>query len=263
MNWQEIGWNHPLWNLIRYVYSKGRSNKEKLFDQIITNKGIKVDSGDIVPIDNSLIDLLDTYISDRATQLEDSLNLLRTEEEAKAFCNSIDIEYGYTKTQSNDHHQSSKSLIAAVDGITQHILHKHNISYNSDPQNRCIWFKENNLHVTSRNLDGAVPGLTNPFIIWEIKEYWGTTKGGSKMSDAVYECQLVGRELREFEKVYGGKVAHIVFVDGKNQWGHRKSDLGRFLDLQNQGLIDRLFVGKSVESDWAEYLDSVCSRSKS
>jgi hypothetical protein len=55
------------------------------------------------------------------------------------------------------------------------------------------------LHVSARNLDGAIPSLANPYLVWEIKEYWGKTKGGSKMSDAVYECHLVGLELRDFE----------------------------------------------------------------
>ena len=55
-------------------------------------------------------------------------------------------------------------------------------------------------------------------MVWEIKEYWGKTKGGSKMSDAVYECALVGLELRDFEERTGApRVQHVVFVDGKDQ----------------------------------------------
>ena len=64
------------------------------------------------------------------------------------------------------------------------------------------------------------------------------------MSDAVYECHLVGMELRNFEESAKRKIEHVAFVDGKEQWAVRKSDLGRFLDLLNQGLIDHLFVGK-------------------
>jgi hypothetical protein len=111
------------------------------------------------------------------------------------------------------------------------------------------------LHVTARNLDGAIPSLANPTIIWEIKEYWGKTSGGSKMSDAVYECHLVGRKLRDFEESAGISVAHIVFIDGKEQWSSRQSDLKRFVDLFHQGLIDYLFVGKDVEADWEPTLE--------
>jgi hypothetical protein len=113
--------------------------------------------------------------------------------------------------------------------------------------------------VTARNLDGAIPALTNPTVVWEIKEYWGKTKGGSKMSDALYECNLVGLELREFEEYAGLRVAHIVFLDGKEQWTVRRSDVVRFIDLHNQGLIDHLIVGREVENDWARILNAALS----
>jgi hypothetical protein len=113
------------------------------------------------------------------------------------------------------------------------------------------------LHVTARNLDGAIPALLSPIVVWEIKEYWGSTKGGSKMSDALYECLLVGRELREFEETSKTRVAHVVFLDGQEQWGHRESDLRRFIDLFHQGVIDHLVIGKEVEKDWAALLDGL------
>ena len=102
--------------------------------------------------------------------------------------------------------------------------------------------------------------MTNPRVVWEIKEYWGKTSGGSKMSDAVYECNLVGRELREYEERSGVQVEHVVFVDGREQWHARKSDLARFVDLLNQGLIDTLIIGKDVETDWERSLDGALDR---
>lgn len=118
--------------------------------------------------------------------------------------------------------------------------------------------RENGLHVTARNLDGAIPALSNPHIVWEIKEYWGKTKGGSKMSDAVYECNLVGRELREFEeRSFKRHVNHVVFVDGLEQWSYRKSDLARFVDLLYQGFIDCLIVGREVETKWKLLLEKI------
>jgi hypothetical protein len=74
------------------------------------------------------------------------------------------------------------------------------------------------------------------------------------MSDAVYECNLVGRELREFEEQVQQKVIHIVFVDGLTQWTARKSDLKRFIDLTNQGLIDFLLAGREIETHFEPLL---------
>ena len=104
--------------------------------------------------------------------------------------------------------------------------------------------------------------LANPGIIWEIKEYWGKTSGGSKMSDAVYECHLVGMEIRHFEEKARCKINHVVFVDGKDQWAVRQSDLNRFIDLLNQGLIDYLFVGKAIETEWEPTLTSLLNATR-
>ena len=109
----------------------------------------------------------------------------------------------------------------------------------------------------ARNPDGAVPSLLNPVVVWEIKEYWGKTGGGSKMSDAVYECHLVGRELRDFERRSGIRAQHIAFLDGKEQWESRKSDMLRFIDLFHQGLIDHLIVGREVETEWEALLSGI------
>ena len=79
------------------------------------------------------------------------------------------------------------------------------------------------------------------------------------MSDALYECQLVGFELREYEKVFNRKIYHIVFLDGKIQWDYRKSDLKRFIDLMNQGLIDRLIIGREVETQWRKLIEKILS----
>ena len=63
--------------------------------------------------------------------------------------------------------------------------------------------------------------------------------------------------LVDFEERSKVKVEHIVFVDGKEQWLKRKSDLARFLDLLNQGLIDQIFIGRSVETNWKPALSKI------
>ena len=53
---------------------------------------------------------------------------------------------------------------------------------------------------------------------------------------------------------------HVVFLDGKEQWSSRKSDLTRFIDLFHQGLIDQLFVGREVETDWPTFLEACLAK---
>lgn len=182
---------------------------------------------------------------------------LRSEDEALLFCEKIGVSVGKTATKNQGHHQSSKSLVGAVTKISSEIAQKFKLSIDVDPQHRCVWFQEKHLYITARNLDGAIPCLVNPFLVWEIKEYWGKTSGGSKMSDAVYECLLVGRELREYEEKHHSRIHHAVFIDGKEQWSSRESDFIRFIDLYNQGIIDELIVGKDVESKWGKILSDI------
>jgi hypothetical protein len=207
-----------------------------------------------------LVDLLAHYINDSSALQKMAINFLRTEEEAFDFCKKMNFSVGSTKTQNQSHHQSSKALISAVSGIAERACAELGVSVDSDPQRRALWFSDHGLHVSARNLDGAIPSLQNPSSVWEIKEYWGKTNGGSKMSDAVYECHLVGLELRMFEAKSGLPIEHIVFVDGKQQWDSRKSDLLRLIDLHQQGLIDHLVVGREVESDWPQLVKVAASR---
>ena len=104
-----------------------------------------------------------------------------------------------------------------------------------------------------------MPSLFNPRAVWEIKEYWGVRRGGSKMSDAIYECQLVGQELRAFEDLHGTHVVHYVFLDGREQWSHRRSDIRRAIDLLCMGLVDELIVGREVLSEWPRIVGELAS----
>ena len=195
--------------------------------------------------------LLLEYLDFRKAIWNTGEKLLRTEEEAKAYCKKQFNELPKTtQTRNLDHHQSSKAMVLTTTRLTEAVCAELGVTVEPNPQRRCVWVANDQLHVTARNLDGAIPGLVEPFLVWEIKEYWGTTSGGSKMSDAVYECALVGRELRDFEKRTKLHVEHAVLLDGKAQWTARKSDLLRFYDLYFQGLIDILIVGREIETEW-------------
>ena len=255
--WQKLGWRHPLWDVIRYYRSLRGGNNQKIFlNQLTKSNSLAVDNK-ILPIPADVSKLMFSYLDDIANIYQSIEADLRTEEEALAYCKTLNYKVDTTKTKNKDHHQSSKVMIASVTEIAERVCKDNGLTLDPDPQNRCVWLRHDKLHVTSRNLDGAIPGLANPSVVWETKEYWGKTKGGSKMSDAVYECQLVGRELREYEETTKSPVVHIVFMDGKEQWSHRKSDLRRFIDLSCQGLIDYLIVGRQVESTWEPILRNI------
>jgi len=256
--WIELGWRHPLWNILRFYLSiRGKNQQAAWEGELRDNKTIMIGDGQELPVLQDHIDLLFEYLTVREKLFNIASSQLRNEDEALQFCADQNIIVGKTTTKNKDHHQASKAMIAAVSGLARKVCHEHNITLEPDPQKRCIWCKDEELQVTARNLDGAVPGLVNPYAIWEIKEYWGKTKGGSKMSDAVYECQLVGYELLDYTARSKQNIHHIVFLDGKKQWSYRKSDMKRFLDLLNQGLIDHLIIGNEVENAWEPLLNSI------
>ena len=254
--WRELGWRHTVWELVRYYCSLRKGTDRTAWLKELESQGtMRVGASRDLPIPREDVVAFLEYLTVRKNQTEFALECLRTEEEAIDFCKSHKFTMGTVCTKNEDHHQSSSALVSAVTNIAANVCKAKKCIFVSKPQQRCAWCVEVGLHVTARNLDGAIPSLANPVVIWEIKEYWGKTSGGSKMSDAVYECNLVGRELREFEERSGHlKVQHVVFLDGKEQWLVRKSDLTRFIDLFYQGIIDRLFVGKEVESEWENML---------
>ncbi|WP_413289247.1 hypothetical protein [Bdellovibrio sp. HCB337] len=256
-------YEHPFWDLVRYYASLGKkkTQQKEFLKHLESREFDDLSLRKYLSIDNQLADDLLAYIEYRTVRVQDAFELFRSEEEAMKFCSDQKFSYGLTQTKSKDHHQSSKALIAAVSNIASRVCSSKDISVETNPQERCVWLKNGVLHVSARNLDGAIPGTKDPAVVWEIKEYWGKTSGGSKMSDAVYECHLVGREIRDYEKKIGHKIFHVVFLDGKDQWRSRVSDVARFIDLESQGLIDRLVIGKMVETDWQPLLEKMIAES--
>lgn len=255
--WRDLGWKHPLWDYVRFysvIQGKSKTLREMWKDKL-RNLTMEIDEEHDLPIPKEHAQLFFDYLSQQEEDFETATALLREEDEAKDFCQQLGLEVSETRTRSKEHHQSSAAMVAAVSGIARDHCSRRGLDLNVAPSRRCVWLSNNRLHVTARNLDGAIPSLDSPQMIWEIKEYWGKTKGGSKMSDAVYECALVGRELRDFEERAGlPRVPHVVFIDGRHQWSHRGSDLKRFIDLFHQGLIDHLIIGSEVETEWESLL---------
>jgi hypothetical protein len=258
--WRKLGWRHPLWDMLRFysvVRAQGKNIAAAWRKKFEQSAVLEVDAGNSLPVEREYVQLFCQYLDQQATDLQTANAVLRDEAAAIAYAEGVKATIRVIATQSADHHQSSAATVAAVSFLAEKVCKEKGLTCDTAPQRRCVWLADNQLHVTARNLDGAAPALLFPKVIWEIKEYWGKTKGGSKMSDAVYECHLVGRELREFEERTKASVTHVAFVDGRDQWGHRQSDLRRFIDLFHQGIIDQLLIGKEVETDWEKLLDSL------
>ena len=260
-NWRKLGWENPVWELVRYYLSITTNAEREVFVKTLkAESAAKIGKVDL-RLEGEVAAQLVEYLDFRRTLWEAADKMLRTENEAKAYCKKKFNELPKTtQTKNQEHHQSSKAMVLTTTRLSEAVCKEFGMPIEPNPQRRCVWVVDQQLHVTARNLDGAIPGLVDPFLVWEIKEYWGTTSGGSKMSDAVYECALVGRELRDFEKRTKMHVEHAVLLDGKAQWTSRKSDLLRFYDLYHQGLIDTLIVGREVETAWQPFVKSVIEK---
>jgi hypothetical protein len=235
---KDFKYNIDFWQIIRYFYSL-RGNEKRDFIKKLSDKENRLYK--LISLNETSIKNINDYFDIRTDRIKTRFDLLRTEEEAKETCKTLGLTWEETKSKKNTN--SYGMMVKTVSRISQSVCEKFKETIDINPQTRCIWSKNGKLHVTTRNLDGAIPSLNNPYVVWEIKEYWGKSKGGSKMSDAVYECEIVGKELREYERETNTKIYHVVFIDGKDQWNYRKSDFARFIDLEARGLIDYLIIG--------------------
>lgn len=263
-------WDDPFWHVVRLVLDE-RSKRRRTppfgdggdvlaFLEVI-GTGPAVGLLDYLLTRRDQAELVARYLAHRAEQVAImEADLLRTEDEALADLAELsDVEVVRYGTRSTDHHQSSKVMVATVATLTRMTCEDAAVTFNDDPQSRAVVIGNEHIWVSPRRLDGALPALLNPVAVWEIKEYWGVTGGGSKMSDAIYECQLVGEELRAFEDLHGIRVHHYAFLDGKAQWAARRSDLGRAVDLLSSGLLDELIVGREVLNEWPRIVGELCA----
>lgn len=265
----EASWDDPFWHVVRMLADQ--FTRGKFADSISPSEIIPALHRVGTPAAKGLVD----YLSDREEMLSrlshywsrrrviaaNMLSLMRTEEEAKddfsTLSDQIVESYG---VQIDGYHKSSKVLVNTVDALVDAECSRTSTPVDKNPQSRAAIVSRDHIWVSPRRLDGAIPSLFNPVALWEIKEYWGKTSGGSKMSDAIYEIQLVGTELRMFEDEFGIHVNHYAILDGKHQWSARKSDLRRSVDLLYSGLLDELVVGREVLTEWPRILRECCKK---
>ncbi|WP_026362724.1 DUF7687 domain-containing protein [Candidatus Pelagibacter communis] len=125
----------------------------------------------------------------------------------------------------------------------------------NDPQKLCYIIDNDKIIKTfARRFDGALPSIKNPKAVWEVKEYYGTTSFGSRVADGVYETLLDGLEINQI-KTIKHRPKHFLFIDDKfTWWGMGKSYLCRIIDMLNMKLVDEVFFGKEVITEWPKTL---------
>jgi len=256
-------WDDPFWHVVRMVVdeTRGRVLSRQEIPAQLKKIGTEASLGLLAYLRPrpEIVERVADYLQFRTDVAASLLARMRTERQAlddfAELSSEVVQKYG---TRSADHHQSSKALVATVEVLTRATCLEFGFDVNVNPQKRAALVSEQYIWVSPRRLDGAFPSLLNPVALWEIKEYWGGTQGGSKMSDAIYECQLVGQELRAFEDVHGRTVKHYVLLDGVHQWASRRADLRRAVDLVSAGLLDELIVGSDVLTDWPRIVRDLC-----
>lgn len=98
-DYQNLGWQHELWDVVRYFRSIGKNEKklrEFWFDHLKEKASLAVVVKDkesqkceihgSVPLNSDTIDLFFKYLTFSENQYESFKNCLRTEEEALGFC---------------------------------------------------------------------------------------------------------------------------------------------------------------------------------
>ena len=134
------------------------------------------------------------------------------------------------------------------------------LGFDDDPRGLTYVLDQDNkiIGASSRRFDGAYPGIKNPKLVWEIKEYYYTTTFGSRIADGVYETQLDGFEFKELYDRTGRKVYHVLFIDGyRTWWVQGKSYLCRLVDAINSGVVDEVIIGREVFSRWPDLLREI------
>lgn len=132
-------------------------------------------------------------------------------------------------------------------------------NFDDDPMRMGLIVDENGpLKTLCRRMDGAYPSTFKPKVLWEVKEYYGTTTFGSRVADGVYETMLVGEELKRLSIEHGIKVHHVLFVDDYFTWWQLgRSYLCRLIDMLHVGYVDEIFFGKEVLTEWPKFLRKI------
>ena len=266
---------HEFWGLVRFVsqelgYTNRRTRIIRVYSEDEIKKFLKTNGYNA---DDELIRTVAEYSNTRADLLNNTVqnNLMdidaaRTEferlhtiwKDEKYLC-----KIPMNKQSEDKRHELYLSSIVNI--LTEKTLREEGLftgtpCFADDPNKfLCVVNQENRIvGAASRRMDGAYPDLNSPKIVWEIKDYYGTTSFGSRVADGVYESQLDGYELQRFEEFTGQRIHHVLIVDDHYTWWTMgRSYLCRLIDILNEGLVDEIIFGREVLTRWPELLRSI------
>ncbi len=89
---------------------------------------------------------------------------------------------------------------------------------------------------STEKADFAIPSREDPGILIEVKAYGAT---GSKQTDVLGDIARIVKEKRED--------THLLLVTDGETWKTRRNDLRKLVDMQNQGLIARIYTQKMAD----------------
>ena len=89
---------------------------------------------------------------------------------------------------------------------------------------------------STEKADFAIPSKEDPGILIEVKAYGAT---GSKQTDILGDIARIVKEKRED--------THLLLVTDGETWKTRQNDLRKLVDMQNQGLIARIYTQKMAD----------------
>lgn len=270
--------DYSFWSFVRFIseglgYSNRGENRVKSYsfdeiDALCQMRNIEV------PLE--FINAAVSYCSMRADLLNNfAEKMLMTAEEAsiefRKWQQIHRVGHYYCKLPMNKQ-KGDKKQIAFFTGIINIITEKtireitgrtDQLGFDDDPRG-LIYILDNNNNIigaSSRRFDGALPGVENPILVWEIKEYYYATTFGSRVADGVYETQLDGFEFKDLYDRTGRKVYHVLFIDAYHTWWNQgKSYLCRLIDAINSGVVDEVIIGAEVLTRWPELLREIICR---
>ena len=210
---------------------------------------------------NEALAVLD-YLNYRADVIENEIKTnLMNRDEAKKIYEELFLKYPETKVKVQMNKQKwdkrhPSYLVNIVNIIVENAFWYWN--FNDDPMQMGllvddIW----PIRTLCRRMDWAYPNVQSPKVIWEVKEYYGTTTFWSRVADWVYETMLVGEELNDVYRKHNMKIDHILFVDDHfTWWSLWRSYLCRLVDILNMWYVDRIFFWREVVCEWNSYLEN-------
>jgi hypothetical protein len=203
------------------------------------------------------------YLNYRNTLIEKEIqHLLMDRAQAKKAFDAVQRKYQKSKIKIQMNKQKGKKrhpsyLVNLVNIFAESVVGYNN--FDEDPMRLGVVVDEKGpVKTLCRRMDGAVPSTFRPKILWEVKEYYGTTTFGSRIADGVYESLLVGEELQALERDYKIKVHHVLFVDDHYTWWQLgRSYLCRLIDMLHSEHVDAIFFGREVLDKWPGYLEEI------